>query len=342
MHQLKLSVLIVGYGKIGKIKALIWKECGAKVFISDIAKEGLHRAQEDGFDIENSPYYTVFDFVDICTPSSTHIEVLRRIISEGVKFNRVVIEKPLFNNLQQKKILYKLLENDNSLNERIIVNEQYHKSKVIKCLQEKISKKKIKRIQITMSKNRNADNKSGRFIDNDIGAYGIELPHILAILDMLDKPIYPMKLLKNNLYMDSNDKNNQGIYIEYVTKFDTAVIINSFLGDFKISPENEISNNIFTDRSLVIEGEGFKYSIIMDPHPTNERLYAELDFGKESILIHDDMLRNVISNIISNNIADGCKLAYAIKQSEQAILLFNSANIIQVQKEDNYVYNYQQ
>ncbi|BAR87567.1 uncharacterized protein KNN_06834 (plasmid) [Bacillus thuringiensis serovar tolworthi] len=340
MHQLNPSVLIMGYGKIGKIKAKIWKQCGINVFVTDVTKTRLESAQADGFRIEKSPSNISYSFVDICTPSNTHIEVLRRIISDDVRFDRVIIEKPLFNNAYEKHILYELLDNDNSLHERIIVNEQYYRSKVIKCLQERLSKEKIKRVKITMSKDRNADNKSGRFIDNDIGAYGIELPHILAILDILDKPVNLMALVKNILYIDSDDKNNQGIYIEYVTKNDTTVVINSFLGDFKVSPENEVSDNCFIDRSLVIEGENFNHRVIMDPHPSNERLYAELKFGEESMLIHDDMLRENIFNIINNNIAEGCKLEYAIQQSKQAILLFNNANIIHIKKEDNYVYNY--
>lgn len=237
MHQLNPSVLIMGYGKIGKIKAKIWKQCGINVFVTDVTKTRLESAQADGFRIEKSPSNISYSFVDICTPSNTHIEVLRRIISDDVRFDRVIIEKPLFNNAYEKHILYELLDNDNSLHERIIVNEQYYRSKVIKCLQERLSKEKIKRVKITMSKDRNADNKSGRFIDNDIGAYGIELPHILAILDILDKPVNLMALVKNILYIDSDDKNNQGIYIEYVTKNDTTVVINSFLGDFKVSPK---------------------------------------------------------------------------------------------------------
>ncbi len=100
----------------------------------------------------------------------------------------------------------------------------------------------------------------------------------------------------------------------------------------KYPPENEVSDNCFIDRSLVIEGENFNHRVIMDPHPSNKRLYAELKFGEESMLIHDDMLRENIFSIINNNIAEGCKLEYAIQQSKQAILLFNNANIIHIKK----------
>ncbi|HDR8072393.1 TPA: Gfo/Idh/MocA family oxidoreductase [Bacillus cereus] len=339
MHQLTPSVLIMGYGKIGKIKAQIWKRCGVDVSIYDNTKMCMENAQADGFSIEKAPFHIAYNFVDICTPSSTHIEVLKKIILDGVKFDRVVIEKPLFNNIQEKKTLYELLDNDTSLHKKIVVNEQYYRSKAIKVLQETLLKDKIKYIEITMSKNRKTDNQNGRFIDSDIGVYGIELPHILAILEMLGKPVDVMKLVKNVLFVDSNDKNNQGIIMEYVTKNDTKVVINSFLGDFKISPANKISDNKAIDRSLWIKGDGFAHSVILDPHPSKEHLLTELNWGSESTLIRDDMLTENISSIISGNIAHGCKLEYAIKHSKQAISLFNNANVIKIKKEDNYVHN---
>ncbi|MDZ3952330.1 hypothetical protein U0X36_05115 [Bacillus thuringiensis] len=336
MQQLSPSVLIVGYGKIGKIKARIWKRCGANVSISDITKKQMECAQLGGFSIEKA---TAYHFIDICTPSSIHIEVLRQIISDGVKFDRVVIEKPLFNNSKEQKMLDELLINDTSLYEKIIVNEQYYKSKGIQILKERLLKEKVKHIKITMSKNRKKDNQDGRFIDNDIGAYGIELPHILAILDMLGKPINVMEATKNILYVDLNDKNNQGIAIEYTTKDCTKVIINSFLGDFKVSPENKISNNKIVDRSILIEGDGFLYRVILDPHPLKSRLLAELHFNNDSMLIHDDMLTENISNILHNNIADGCKLKHALRHSLHGMSLFNNKNIVQITKGDTHVYN---
>ncbi|MGG0256890.1 Gfo/Idh/MocA family oxidoreductase [Bacillus toyonensis] len=336
MCQLIPNVLIIGYGKIGKIKAGIWKKCGAHVFVSDITEKRMKCAQMDGFSIEKASTY---NFIDICTPSSMHIEVLKNIISDGVKFDRVVIEKPLFNTIQEKKTLDELLSNNNSLHEKIIVNEQYYKSKVIKILKEKLLKEKVKHIEINMSKNRKKDNENGRFIDNDIGAYGIEFPHILAILEMLDQPIDAMKLTRNIQYIDYNDVNNQGIFIEYITKDYTKIVINSFLGDFKISSNNKIFDNKIIDRSLVIEGDDFLYKIILDPHPSEGRLLAELDFGKDSILIHDDMLTENISNVISNNIATGCKLQHAIRHSKQAMSLFNKRNIVKITREDTHVHN---
>lgn len=72
----------------------MWYKC----FVTDVTKTRLESAQADGFRIEKSPSNISYSFVDICTPSNTHIEVLRRIISDDVRFDRVIIEKPLFNN----------------------------------------------------------------------------------------------------------------------------------------------------------------------------------------------------------------------------------------------------
>ncbi|PFB51621.1 hypothetical protein CN404_24565 [Bacillus thuringiensis] len=338
-QQLAPNVLIIGYGKIGKIKAQIWKQCGANVSISDIIEKQIESAQRDGFRIDTPSLHITYNFVDICTPSGTHIDVLRHLILMESKFERVIIEKPLVSNIQEKNKLYQLLDNDASLYEKIIVNEQYYKSKMIKFLREKTKNDSIISLEITMSKNRTADNKHGRFFDHDIGSYGIEVPHMLAILEILDQSIDGMKLIKNVLYVDSNNKSNQGVHIEYVSDSGTTVIINSFLGDFKISSDNTILHNLTIDRHVFIKGKKFEYRVTLDPHPSQERLVTELDFGTESILIRDDMLKEHISDIIKGNIAEGCKLEYAIKQSQQIMSLFNNTKIVTITKEDNYVHN---
>lgn len=338
-HQLAPNVLIIGYGKIGKIKAQIWRQCGANVSISDITKKQIESAQMDGFSIDAPPFHTTYNFVDICTPSGTHIDVLRHLILMGCKFDRVVIEKPLYSNIQEKNKLYQLLDNDTSLHEKIIVNEQYYKSKMVQFLRKKTKNDSIKYIEITMSKNRTTDNEHGRFFDHDIGSYGIEVPHMLAILEMLDQSIDGMKLMKNILYVDSNNKSNQGIHIKYVNDSGTTVVMNSFLGDFKISSSNKLSHNLTTDRHAFIKGKKFEYRVTLDPHPSQERLVTELNFGTESILIRDDMLKEHISDIIKGNIAEGCKLEYAIKQSQQIMSLFNNTKIVTITKEDNHVHN---
>ncbi|PEZ30943.1 hypothetical protein CN345_17625 [Bacillus thuringiensis] len=333
------NVLIIGYGKIGKIKAQIWRQCGTNVSISDITKKQIENATMDGFSIDVPSFHTTYNFVDICTPSGTHIDVLRHLILVGCKFDYVVIEKPLYSNIQEKNNLYQLLDNDTSLHEKIIVNEQYYKSKMIKFLREKIKNDSITYIEITMSKNRTTDNEHGRFFDYDIGSYGIEVPHILAILEMLNQSIDGMKLIENVLYVGSNNKSNQGVHIVYVSNSGTTVVINSFLGDFKMSSNNKILDNSTTDRHVFIKGQGCEYRVILDPHPSQDRLVTELNFGNESTLIRDDMLKENISDIIKGNIAEGCKLEYAIKQSQQIMSLFNNTKRVTITKEDNHVHN---
>jgi len=335
MNQLAPSVLIMGYGKIGKMKANIWRNCGVHVIVSDISENQIQQAQIDGFQVSTNPFHIGYDFMDICTPSNTHIEILKQIVRKKVRCKRVVIEKPLFNTMQDKKVLYQLLDNDPSLYEKIIVNEQYYKSKTIERLQQLLLNKKVTHIEITMSKNRKIDIEHGRFVDSSLGAFGIELPHILAILDMLDTSIEKMQVIKNILYIDSNDANNQGIRIEYIDNKGTTVVINSFLGNFKVSPQNQIVDNTITDRHVFIEGQDFTYKAILDPHPSNERLFAELNLDNKSIWIRDDMLTENISDMIRNKMVTGCKLESAIRQSEQIISLFNDVQIIKIMKEDD-------
>ena len=61
----------------------------------------------------------------------------------------------------------------------------------------------IDKIYIEFSKNRLEDNAKGRFLDEEILGFGIELPHILAILRYLGIPLdeFANGIFENNIYI---------------------------------------------------------------------------------------------------------------------------------------------
>lgn len=70
----------------------------------------------------------------------------------------------------------------------MFASEQYFFSKILeKLLQvDCFSLDKIKEITVNFSKDRIEDNENGRFLDKEILGYGIEIPHIIAVISYLE------------------------------------------------------------------------------------------------------------------------------------------------------------
>jgi len=314
-------VLIIGYGKIGQIKAQIWKDFGARIFVSDTSSKRINKAIDDGF-CDNNKFRNKYDYIDICTPTNSHIETLLSVISKQHDFKFITVEKPLFNNQTDRDRLVELLNDAPSLSNRIVVNEQYYRSKALMKLRNILSNKKIDRVEIEMSKNRIPDISEGRFIDDKIGVYGIELPHILALLSSLGISVKNAEILSNKCFSACDDNQNCGVCIELLSR-DTEIIARSFIGDFALSNNTtSLISNAMT-RKLVITSNGDEHTLLFDPHPSMERLYSEIITPTESITIYDNMLRSNINDIISNHIHSKCRIQSAI---EQADLLMSFAN----------------
>ncbi|HFI0777315.1 TPA: dehydrogenase, partial [Streptococcus suis] len=84
------NILIVGFGKIGKIKANKWLDRGYSVYVKDVnfcnlmlLNKGINVAD----DISRK-YFTI----EICTPTKQHAIVFKNIIKKYV-FSYIIIKK---------------------------------------------------------------------------------------------------------------------------------------------------------------------------------------------------------------------------------------------------------
>ncbi len=196
------NILIVGFGKIGKIKANKWLDRGYSVYVKDVnfcnlmlLNKGINVAD----DISRK-YFTI----EICTPTKQHAIVFKNIIKKYV-FSYIIIEKPLCNTLEELEVFTSIIKKQPYLEEKIFVSEQYFYSTILDVFVKNrcFSLNGIDKIYIEFPKNRLEDNAKGRFLDEEILGFGIELPHILAILRYLGIPLdeFANGIFENNIYI---------------------------------------------------------------------------------------------------------------------------------------------
>lgn len=297
MDKENKNVLIIGYGKIGKIKSYLWSENVSNVYIYDKKIKNISN-NDSGFIFLNEILDLKIDYIDISTPSSTHIQVLEEVLSSNIRFEKIIIEKPLFNDSKSHQALLNLLNNYPEIIKKIFVNEQYYSSVAIKELKEKITMDKVQEIHIEMSKNRLEDTYKGRFFDEDLETYGIELPHIMSVLDSLNVNNFEnFEIIKNIHYIDESNPYNQGLEIKIIYN-NISIFIKSFLGDFRINSDELEANKI--TRYINITSRYDQNYIVFDPHPLRERYISELKINKKNHFIEDNMLKVHIKNIVND------------------------------------------
>lgn len=96
-----MNVLIIGFGTIGKIKARVWKSKNLQVLIYDKNRsEEYVGMNKDYAIVSNLNSIKHVDYIDICTPSGTHVSLLKEILKRRINFENVLIEKPLFSSFK--------------------------------------------------------------------------------------------------------------------------------------------------------------------------------------------------------------------------------------------------
>ncbi|TDL33462.1 hypothetical protein EVU91_13185 [Macrococcoides bohemicum] len=267
-----------------------------------------------------------FDIIDISTPSTTHINVLKSILSKKIIFKKIIIEKPLFSSQDEYNLLLSIFDSYKGLKNKIYVNEQYYSSKALEKFSRSLNFNTINKISIDMSKNRLLDQINGRFIDSNLEAYGIEIPHILAVLDYLKINLDEITIEENNHYIDKNNYNNQGVSIHFkINNID--IFITSFLGDFYVKGNFKIPNNM--NRSLCInEDNSINSSLKFDPVQNVERLYTEIRIKDSINYLFDNLLDNHYRNIIHDKLPNQYSLEKILIINHLLLYLYKHKNTI--------------
>ncbi|HVC36012.1 MAG TPA: hypothetical protein VNE40_01010 [Candidatus Dormibacteraeota bacterium] len=311
-------ILIVGYGKIGAIKAEIWTRLGAQVHIYDrrynssIFRNVIEQKRFSLFDPEKQDDLTSF-IVDISTPADQHAAALRWAFYTLKNPPKVVlIEKPAVSSVVEKFALLEIVNSFamNGILVPIILNESYYVSTALRELRKllEVNAESPLQINIELSKNRLSDNDNGRFFDYELGALGIETPHMVAILQYFNITLESLKELQPHRYIDPTRNDNQGITVTGKVN-DCTISLASYLGNFRLS-NHDIRSNPAVTRSVMVRTAQREYHLAFDILDVNNTHHTKLivtdliTAKTTQKLIKDNHLQRHLADILTNNVQE--------------------------------------
>lgn len=266
-----VQVLVIGYGKIGQIKALLWESLGATVYVHDVSQPAVQKALNDGLKSYKECVTGKKLTIDISTPAEQHYKSLKWAIETiSSSIDQILIEKPLASSLEELANFTSLEE---TVKSKLRLNESYFSSAGLLQLMTSIDETPS-HIEIELSKNRLDEIARGRFFDHNLGAVGIETPHMLAILQMLHIPLEKICVSYASLYVDSRQIENQGFEMSFIAA-GISVLLRSFLGDFTRSESRLIKSNRMA-RYVKVRTKLNDYVLEFDPAPDLQRYHSRL------------------------------------------------------------------
>jgi predicted dehydrogenase len=304
-----MDVLIVGYGKIGRIKAFIWHSLGRSVYVHDTNDAKRRLVVEDGFMLHSRNDYSEDLIVDISTPASYHVSSLEWVLGSAKPEPRtVLIEKPLVSDEQEEQALKVLLSKKGmtKYKDKIIVNESYYLSSALRFVVDDIASKSLRvtEVHAELSKNRMEDVVNGRFVDENLGSLGIELPHMIAMAQGLGFDLDDLSI-KDVSVFSKKERHNEGFRIE-LHSAGVPVVLESYLGDFRLHKDERCLDNEAPVRTLTVATNARTYKVFFDPVPDMERYKAKICiYGPdnsllETTVVDDDHLSSHLSKIHRN------------------------------------------
>lgn len=292
-----MDVLVIGFGKIGQIKADIWRSLGRSVYVHDTNVDKLKQAEADGYKVHTVTHrYSDSLIADISTPALYHLHSLKWLLDNVSPLPKsILIEKPLASTEEEITAWMKLLDTETGkdLNRRITVNESYYLSAALDYVASDITEHKyqLKSIETELSKNRLSDVARGRFVDETLGSLGIELPHMIAMVQRFGIRLDDLAIDGVNVYKD-NGPHNEGFRLD-LSAGDVPITISSYLGDFRLAKTGELLTNVAVIRLLEVMTDSKYYSVEFDPAQGLDRYQAKIrvhDIAskKETVIVLDD------------------------------------------------------
>ncbi len=302
-----MDVLVIGYGKIGQIKAAIWRTLGRRVYVYDTDANKVKHAKTDGYSIHaDNRQYSNDLLADVSTPAHYHLHSLRWLLDHVTSMpNRVLIEKPLASTGEEISAWLELLgtEQGKDLDRRIIVNESYYLSTALEYVANDIARHghRLQSISTELSKNRLPDVSRGRFVDETLGSLGIELPHMIAMMQRLGVQLHDLAV--DGVHIYRGDKpHNEGFQLD-LSSNNMSVTISSYLGDFRIAQAGAVLPNTTITRSLEVVTDGRHYTVDFDPvkgldrYKARVRVKTDKFSATKTIILDDDHLANHLRKI---------------------------------------------
>lgn len=298
------SVLVVGYGKIGSIKSGIWRRLGFRVIVVDKELKQLMAARQEDFeaythiDKINSETLDGVLITDISVPAGHHGQTLSDALNKASNCRVALVEKPIVSSKSELNLMKMALSAN--LGVRVVVNESYYASKGLESLLRYLSNSSAKRtdISVTFSKNRLPDVRQGRFVDDRLGPYGIEVPHMLACLKYLG---YEKANPTKNTWLRNVDDQpgSEGMACDMLCD-DTNIRLIESLGPFEILPNHKFSPEPMqsTVRMIVVTFDDLTQATLeFDPIPSLPRYHSRLTTKNGASIIADDHMYRMLSRV---------------------------------------------
>lgn len=289
------KVLILGCGTIGQIKARLWLSLGADVYLYDINPIRVDELIAEDMRLKRLQDDRSNFIVDISTPSNIHTSSMLWVFETIQNPKIILVEKPICTNPSDKAVISQLIQDH--MDVPVYVNESYFWSSALNVLLSLLheTNEKIALININLSKNRLADANAGRFFDKELEAYGIEVPHALAVLQKFG--FKDLRVVKNILYRSRLNALNQGVHMAFSDSNDSIITIDSFLGDFRIQ-DDQVTHNSLIRQVIITTDKSTRYQISFDPAPNELRFKSVILVNDvEKILLEDDHLRKHLEHI---------------------------------------------
>lgn len=291
-----MRIVVAGFGKIGRIKASIWRDIGGEVVIYDPNPPAQEDALKEGYSLLPADAYLQDMILDISSPSGSHFSALNYFLENfpGQTPKLCIIEKPLGSSRAELLAFESLPQ---KIQDIIVVNETYFVSTVIKQVKHLINPDLPWQLDVELSKNRLPDRARGRFFDHYLGAWGIEAPHMLAIVQELGVDLTKLTTLSAITYTKHDCSENQGMVCE-LSDGANRFRLCSFLGDFSLR-NNEIINDNYTKRVVTISQGLQTFLVQFDPADGIDRYHSSLSLFEEGDLqstniLADNHLRNFL------------------------------------------------
>lgn len=288
-------VLIIGFGRIGQMKAKQWKNLNCDVYVYDTDVRSLMKARKSRYTVVDNLNQEI-EYMDICVPTAFHAKY---IMDERITvLKKIVVEKPIVSNKVDWELLNNYARKFPDRVSKIIVSEQYYYSNALKYVKNAIPKDGIRSIRIKMNKDRTQDNLNGRFMDRDLQSYGIELPHMIAMLDFFNIDFSKIDSKFKNDFFLSDTELESGCKLEGFAN-QVHYYLESFLGKFIYNNQQKSFYNI-VDREVIIRTDNGSYIIKLDPIKGLKRYKSIIIFNGTKFELEDNMLKNMIFCLINS------------------------------------------
>ncbi len=333
------SILIIGYGTMGNIKAALWRSLGFDVYVHD-SSFADHLPRNVQYPVVKSirqfmMMHASDSIIDIVTPNGTHIGVLDEVCAAAITSSAVqytvLVEKPFYSTNDERLRFLKLSYDFSNIH--VVVSENYFASVGLRKLYDVIESalsqgKSIAKLEINFSKNRLNDIAQGRFYDEELGPYGIELPHMIACLQYLKFDMKALELEKNVQVQFSDALHDEGVYIE-MNDLSTgaSIYLVQSLGSKFIEPNGTNDRDNFTTRYISVDfNDRSRLVLEFDPIVGLPRYTSRITTTSQtgtvqSSLYHDDHLKIHLHKVSDNDADYGCYISPASLDHSNASLV---------------------